>query len=277
MDTTIGFVGAGNMSEALIRGLRGAGVDGSQIFATTRSRFDRLDHLRAAWGIVPLRDKAGLSAAAKTLILAVKPQDIDQALIELRPFVTDRHLAITVMAGVSCAAVESYLNGIPVVRAMPNLPMAVGAATTALAYGRSAAAEHRAHARSLFNLVGHTVEVSEDTMDAVTAISGSGPAYVYLFMEALIEAAIQGGLPPDVAREMAIQTVYGAAKLLKDTNGDPIDLRRRVTSPGGTTMAALTVLEARGFKMNIGDAVKQAIRRARELGAGRKVGATDPK
>jgi len=269
MDTAIGFVGAGNMTEAMIRGLRSAGIDGSRIFATTRSRVDRLEHLRATWGIVPVRDKAELSASAGTLILAMKPQDIDQAMTELRPHVTDRHLIITVMAGVPCAAVESYLNGTPVVRAMPNLPMAVLAATTALAYGRNAAADHRAAARSLFNLLGHTVEVGEEAMDAVTAISGSGPAYVYLFMEALIEAAVQGGLPPEVAKEMAVQTVYGAAKLVKETDSDPADLRRRVTSPGGTTMAALTVLEARGFKMNIGDAVKQAIRRAGELAARR--------
>ncbi len=269
MDATIGFVGAGNVTEAMIRGLRGAGVDGSRILATTRRRFERLEHLRNTWGIVPLRDKAELSAAASTLILAMKPQDIDEAMTELRPHVTDRHLIITVMAGVPCASVEQYLNGTPVVRAMPNLPMAVLAASTALAYGRNATADDRAAARSLFNLLGHTVEVSEDTMDAVTAVAGSGPAYVYLFMEALIEAAIQGGLPPDIAREMAIQTVYGAAKLVKETESDPADLRRRVTSPGGTTMAALTVLEAREFKLTIGDAVKQAIRRAGELAARR--------
>jgi len=127
MDTTIGFVGAGNMSEALIRGLRGAGVDGSQIFATTRSRFDRLEHLRAAWGIVPIRDKAGLSAAATTLILAVKPQDVDQAMTELRPFVTDRHLAITVMAGVSCAGARPSATR-TIGRAAPDrlLAMVVG-------------------------------------------------------------------------------------------------------------------------------------------------------
>jgi pyrroline-5-carboxylate reductase len=266
---TLGFVGAGNMTEAMIRGLRGAGVDGSSILATTRRRVDRLEYLRDTWGIVPIRDKAELSAAASTLILAMKPQDADEAMTELRPHITSRHLLITVMAGVPCASVEQYLNGTPVVRAMPNLPMAVLAASTALAYGRNAAPDHRAAARSLFDLLGHTVEVSEEAMNAVTAVAGSGPAYVYLFMEALIEAGIQGGLPPDVAKQMAVQTVYGAAKLVKETESDPADLRRRVTSPGGTTMAALTVLEAREFKLSIGDAVKQATKRAGELAARR--------
>lgn len=268
MDTAIGFVGAGNLTEAMIRGLRGAGVEGSRIFATTRSRFERLEHMRTTWGIVPVRDKAELAASAATLILAMKPQDIEQAMTELRPHVTERHLIITVMAGVPCAVVESYLNSTPVVRAMPNLPMAVMASTTALAYGRSAAADHRASARALFDLLGHTVEVGEDAMDAVTAVAGSGPAYVYLLMEALLEAAVQVGLPPDVAKDLAVQTFFGAAKLVKETNADPADLRRRVTSPGGTTAAALAVFEARGVKEGIIDGVRRATERARELGSG---------
>lgn len=267
MNAAIGFIGAGNMAEALISGLRGAGVDGAQILATNRSRRERLDHLRRVWGIVTTPSKAEVSAAATTLVLAMKPADLDQAMRELQPHITDRHLIISLLAGVRCASVERYVGASPVVRAMPNLSAAVLASTTALAYGRRAGASHRATARSLFDRVGHTVDVGEDAMDAVTAVSGSGPAYVYLFMEALIEASIHAGLPAQVARGLAIQTVFGAAKLVKDTGGDPADFRRRVTSPGGTTMAALTVLEARGFKMAITDAVRQAMRRARELAA----------
>lgn len=265
MDTAIGFIGAGNMAEALIGGLRDAGVDGRFIVATNRSRRERLEHLTKAWGIGTTPDKAAVSAAASTLVLAMKPADLDQAMRELRPHVTDGHLVISLLAGVRCASVEQYLDGTPVVRAMPNLPAAVRASTTALAYGRHAAAAHRTMARALFAHVGETVDVSEDAMDAVTAVAGSGPAYVYLFMEALIEAGVHAGLSLDVARNLAVQTVFGAAKLVKDTRGHPADLRRRVTSPGGTTMAALTVLEARGFKMAIADAVQQAIRRAGEL------------
>ena len=270
MDSAIGFIGAGNMAEALIGGLRDAGVDGQFIVATNRSRRERLEHLTKAWGIVTTLDKAAVSAAANTLVLAMKPADLDQAMRELRPHVTDRHLIITLLAGVRCASVEQYVNGTPVVRAMPNLSAAVLASTTALAYGRHAEDTHRTAVRSLFDRVGETVDVSEEAMDAVTAVAGSGPAYVYLFMEALIEAGVQAGLSLSIARDLAVQTVFGAAKLVKETGGDPADLRRRVTSPGGTTMAALTVLEARGFKMAIADAVRQAIRRAGELALQKK-------
>jgi pyrroline-5-carboxylate reductase len=268
MGSAIGFIGAGNLAEALIRGLRDAGVDGQQIVATNRSRRERLAYLRGACGIATTPDKGEVSAAADVLLLAMKPADLDEAMRDLQPHVTDRHLVISLLAGVRCASVERYLAEriTAVVRAMPNLSAAVLASTTALAYGRHASADRRMTARALFDRVGGTVEVNEDAMDAVTAVAGSGPAYVYLFMEGLIEAGIQAGLPAEAARDLAIQTVFGAAKLVRDTAADPADLRRLVTSPGGTTNAALTVLEARGFKLAITDAVRQAIRRAKELG-----------
>jgi pyrroline-5-carboxylate reductase len=275
IEAAIGFIGAGNMAEALIGGLRDAGMDGRMILATNRSCHERLDHLRHTWGITTTSSKAEVSGTARTLVLAMKPADLDQAMRELRPHLTDRHLLISLLAGVRCASVEQYVDQAPVVRAMPNLSAAVLASTTALAYGRHAGDGPRAEAKALFDRVGQTVDVSEEAMDAVTAVAGSGPAYVYLFMEALIDAAVQAGLPAHVARDLAVQTVFGAAKLVKETESDPAELRRRVTSPGGTTMAALTVLEARGFKMAIGDAVRQAIRRAGELAAYRKSSAPD--
>jgi pyrroline-5-carboxylate reductase len=265
MDTTIGFIGAGNMAEALIGGLRDAGMDGRLIVATNRTRRERLQRLQHAWGIVTTADKREVSAAAHTLVLAMKPADLDQAMLELQPHLTDRHLIISLLAGVRCASVEQYVDGTPVVRAMPNLSAAVLASTTALTYGRNVESAHRDAARALFDRVGHTVDVSEDAMDAVTAVAGSGPAYVYLFMEALIEAGVHAGLPSEVARDLTVQTVLGAAKLAKETGASPADLRRRVTSPGGTTMAALTVLEAREFKQVVAEAVRQAVRRAGEL------------
>jgi len=266
MDTVVGFIGAGNSAEAMIRGLRAAGVEGSRILVTTRSRFQRLEQLRVSLGIVPVRDKTALAAGAATLILAMKPQDLHDAMADLGPHVTGRHLVISLLAGVRCATVEAFVDQTPVVRAMPNLPMAVGASTTALAYGRYVTDEHRTAARALFDLVGQTVEVHEDLMDAVTAVSGSGPAYVYLLMEALIDAALQVGFSLDIAKEMAVQTIFGTAKLVKETGADPADLRRRVTSPGGTTAAAVAVLEERGFRAALIDAVLKATDRARELG-----------
>lgn len=262
----IGFIGAGNFTEALVRGLRSAGVDGARIIATTRRRIARLEHLRTTWSIETTRDKAALAGAATTLILAVKPQDLPDTMAELSPLITDRHLVITPMAGVSCATVEGYLHTVPVVRVMPNLPMAVNASITPMAYGRHAGPEHRRAARALFALVGDVVEVSEDLMDATTALSGSGPAYVYLLMEALIDAALQVGFSLDIAKDMAVQTIFGTAKLVKETGAEPADLRRRVTSPGGTTAAALAVLEERGFRAALIDAVLRATERARELG-----------
>ncbi len=268
MDGALGFVGAGNFTEAMVRGLRSAGVDGARIFVTTRSRFDRLERLRAAWGIVPVRDKAALAAATEILILAVKPQDLNETMAELSPLVTDRHVVITPMAGVSCATVEGYLNSrVPVIRVMPNLPMAVNASITPMAYGRYAGPEPRRTAKALFQLVGESVEVSEDLMDATTALSGSGPAYVYLLMEALVDAALQVGFSLDTAKDMAVQTIFGTAKLVKETGAEPADLRRRVTSPGGTTAAALAVLEERGFRAALIDAVLRATARAKELGS----------
>jgi pyrroline-5-carboxylate reductase len=267
MNETIGFVGAGNFTEAMVRGLRAAGIDGSRIVVTTRQRTDRLEYLRRTWNVEPARDKAEVCARAATIILAMKPQDRDQAMGELRPHISPAHLLISVMAGVPCAAVEHHFAGMPVVRAMPNLPMAVMAGCTALAHGRYAAAEHRDAARALFDLVGHTVEVPEAAMDIVTAVAGSGPAYVYLFMEALIAAGAEAGLAPEAAHDLAVHTVYGAGKLIRDTGIDPGDLRRRVTSPGGTTQAAMTVFEARAFAATIREAVWAAIERGRELGA----------
>ncbi len=267
MNATIGFVGAGNFTEALIRGLRMAGVAGDRLLVTTRSRLDRLEALQRQWSVVPVRDKAELCRAASVLILAMKPQDLHEAMRDLAPAVTPRHLLITVLAGVPTAAVERYVDGAPVIRAMPNLPMAVRAGATAIACGRHVRDEHRTQARALFDLVGETVEVSEEWMNAVTAVSGSGPAYVYLLLEALIEAAVAVGIPPEPARALALQTVLGAARLVRDTNADPADLRHRVTSPGGTTRAALAVLEARGFKPAVIEAVRRATERARELGS----------
>jgi pyrroline-5-carboxylate reductase len=197
----------------------------------------------------------------------MKPQDRDEAMAELRPYVTQSHLLISVMAGVPCVSVERHVEGAPVVRAMPNLPMAVRAGCTALAHGRHATAEHRAAAKALFDFVGHTVEVPEGAMDIVTAVAGSGPAYVYLFMEALIAAGAEAGLTPEAAHDLAVHTVYGAGKLIRDTRIDPGDLRRRVTSPGGTTQAAMNVFEARAFENTIREAVWAAIQRGKELGA----------
>lgn len=266
METAIGFIGAGNMAEALISGLRGAGVDGAQILATNRSRRERLDRLSASWGIRVTPDKAEVCGSARTLILAVKPGDLAQASQELRPHLVPEHLVISVLAGVRCASVEMYLGGAPVVRAMPNLPAAVMASATALAYGQGVTGIHRTAAVSLFGRLGQTVEVREEALDAVTAIAGSGPAYVYLFMEALIEAGVQVGLSRAVAQDLALQTVYGAAKLAIESGGDPGDLRRRVTSPHGTTAVGLAALEEGGFAPAIGEAVRRATRRATELG-----------
>lgn len=265
VEEAIGFVGAGNMAEALIRGLRGAGVAGERIVVTNRSRRARLDDLHRSWGIATTSNKAEVCERSRTVVLAMKPADLDEAMGELRFYVTDRHLLISVLAGVRCAGVERYLDGTPVIRAMPNLAAAILASATALAYGRYAGSEHRAVAQSLFGRLGHTVDVSEDAMDAVTALAGSGPAYVYLFMEALIEAGREAGLSPQVARDLAMHTVLGAARLVIETGSDPGELRRRVTSPGGTTMAALQALEERGFKAAVWDAVRRATRRAQEL------------
>ncbi len=195
----------------------------------------------------------------------MKPKDVAEATQQLQPYVGPGHRILSVVAGLTLASLERAFPGLPVVRAMPNTPSAVREGVTAYALGRWAGQEDAQLARDLFGAVGAVVEVPEERIDLVTGLSGSGPAYVFFLVESLIEAGVRAGLPPQVARDLVVQTVFGAARMLRDTGEDPAELRRRVTSPGGTTMAGLGALEEHGVRGALVEAVQRATRRAREL------------
>ncbi len=262
----IGLIGAGNMADALIRGILGQRLLlPNQVWATNRSNRDRLMALETNYGIRITTTKPSLLDAATVLILAVKPKDMHDVFKEIGDTVRQDQLVISVAAGVPLTAIERALAGVPVIRAMPNTSAAVQASATVLARGTHASEDHLHTATQIFQAVGDAVSAPEEVLDTVTGLSGSGPAYIYRFTEAMIAAGTDLGLSDALARRLAIQTLFGAARMLTQSEEDPAELRRRVTSPGGTTMAGLSVLEARGFANTVGEAVRCATARAREL------------
>ena len=262
----IGMIGAGNMADALIKGLLGRHVlPPGAIWATNRSNRERLAGLQARYGVQITPVKPPLLEAASIVVLAVKPKDTQEVLDQITGTVRGEQLVISVIAGIPLASLERALHGIPVIRAMPNTSAAVLASATALAAGRHATEEHLQTATRIFEAVGDAVTVPEDVLDVVTALSGSGPAYVYRLIEAMIHAGTDLGLGAELARRLAVQTLIGAARMLTESAADPGELRRKVTSPGGTTMAALGVLEERGFAQAVRAAISRAAERAREM------------
>ncbi|MCL4424540.1 MAG: pyrroline-5-carboxylate reductase [Firmicutes bacterium] len=264
----IGFIGAGSMAEAIVRGLLATGFPPERILLTNRSRRERLQELQEKWGVEVTPDKAFLVNWSDILILAVKPKDMAEVLAENGQLAREEQLVLSVAAGITTRFIESNLMGeVPVVRAMPNTSTVVQESATALALGRWAKEKEAVLAGAIFRAVGQVLMVQEKDLDAVTGLSGSGPAYVYRMIEAMIEAGTQVGLTQTVARELAVQTVLGAAKMLRETGEDPAALRHRVTSPGGTTLAGLQALEERGFPAAIRAAIERATHRAGEIAA----------
>jgi pyrroline-5-carboxylate reductase len=263
----IGFVGGGNMAEALVRGLLSAGVTSAAALRVSDPLEARRDHLTELYGIQTTADNAALAAWADLLVLAVKPQSMAEALAMLSKALRADALVVSIAAGVPTATIEAGLKGEPrVIRAMPNAAAMALAAATAIAAGAHARAEDLAIAQALFESVGRAVAVKESALDAVTGLSGSGPAYVMLVIEALADGGVKVGLPRDVAMMLASQTVYGAAKLQLESGEHPAVWKDRVSSPGGTTIAGLARLEARGVRSAFVEAVEAASARSSELG-----------
>ena len=262
------FLGAGSMAEAMIKGLLSAELlEAQQITVSSRKRVERLTALNTTYGVRACEEKLSELAAADIIILAMKPFDLVAALEEVNSAITPPQLIISLAAGVSTAMISSCLAvHVPVIRAMPNTSSFVQASATAITNGRWASDAHLELAQILFSAIGTSVVVQEELMDAVTGLSGSGPAYFYYVFESLLEAGIACGLPDDTARTLLLQTVYGAAKMLKETGKSPSELRRQVTSPNGTTMAGITVLEEGNGKQLLINTVKRATQRSQELG-----------
>lgn len=261
----IGFIGGGNMAEAIIKGLLGGGVPAGAIMVAEPVPLRR-DFLSAEYSVEVTVDNLDVARQAEIIILAIKPQVAASVLTGLEPVISSDKLIISIMAGISTGFIEETLtNGVRVVRCMPNTPALVQTAASALCPGRKATGHDLEIAREIFSLVGVVVTVPEKQMDAVTGLSGSGPAYVFTFIEALADAGVKNGLPRDVAASLAVQTVLGAARMAAETGEHPALLRERVTSPGGTTIAALHALENGRFRGLIMDAVDAATQRSKEL------------
>lgn len=266
-EVRVALIGAGHLAEALVSGWRDAGVPGSHVRVTNRSRAERLEHFRERYGTVACRTKAEALADADVVVLAVRPTDVTDALAECRPVWPEKAVLLSPVAGVSVSRLRDGLgDDARVVRAMPNTSCAVGESATAV-YGPDLPEVMRTRVDALLRCVGSVTHMArESDMDTVTALAGSGPAYVYLLIEGLVQGAVAEGLSPDTARDLAVQMVYGAASHLRTSAEDPGQLRRRVTSPGGTTQAALDTLERRGFRPALEEAVARAAARSRELG-----------
>jgi pyrroline-5-carboxylate reductase len=278
MANTVGLIGCGNMGRALVLGLLAAGKHQRADLIASDADGSRRQALSSELGIEVVADNRAVVAKAAVLVLAVKPQIIGDVLADLAPVVAPHHLVISIAAGVTAATVEQRLGGkVRVVRAMPNLPAIVAAGATALAAGSHATAQDVEQARTLFDSVGRTVVVGEAQMDAVTGLSGSGPAYAMLVIEGLADGGVQMGLPRSVALLLATQTVYGASRLLLETGEHPGQLKDRVASPGGTTIAGIDALEQGGVRYTMMNAVKVATERAQLLGAGQSSAASTRK
>ena len=260
----LGFVGAGNMGKALIEGLVGQIAPG-QITAADLIP-EALESL-AALEVNTSTQAVDAVRGQDLVILGLKPQVATPVLAELAPLLAAGQIVVSMMAGVPPARIEELLpEGTPVVRVMPQTLVRLRAAACALSAGRAASGEQLALVRSLFDLVGTTGEVAESQMDAVTGLSGSGPAWAYTVIEALIDGGVRSGLPREVSTKLAAQTLSGAARLVLESGEHPAVLKDQVTSPGGTTIAGLHVLEEKGLRDALISAVQAAARRSAELG-----------
>ncbi len=265
----IAVIGAGRIGEALISGLLSSGWrEAADITASTR-RPERVIELTERYGIDVTASNVEAAAGAALVVLAVKPQDIDVLLGEIGPAITVEQTVLTVAAATSTATIERHLaSGVPVVRAMPNTPSTVHEGVAGLCAGAHADEEHVSLAEDALAHLGAVVRVPERHMDAVTAVSGSGPAYFALLAEAMIEGGLLLGLSREISTQLVIQTMLGTAKQLRDERLHPVELREMVTSPGGTTIAAIRELESAGVRAAFLNAIQAAMTRARELEAG---------
>lgn len=264
---TIGFIGAGNMAEAMIRGLLEAKlVTADQVIASDIVETKR-QQIRLRYGIQTVTEGRDVGAKASILILAVKPQDMEAALQGIAASVDQAKTIISIAAGITTAFIADRLPAkARIVRAMPNAPALVLAGAAGIAKGEHATTEDLQVAEAIFAAVGKAVVVEEKHLDAVTGLSGSGPAYVFLFIEALADAGVKVGLTRDVAGLLAAQTVLGAARMVLESGRHPAELKDMVASPGGTTIAGLYALERGGLRGTLMEAVEAATIRSRELG-----------
>ncbi len=265
--TTTAIFGAGVMGETLLSGLIRSGRDVSDLLITER-RVAHAEQLQAKYGVRVVENAEG-AAAAEVLVLVVKPQDMDALLSEIRDHVSPGNVVVSLAAGITTEFLEARLpEGASVVRVMPNTPALVDQGMAAISPGRHCTPEHLEQAEQLLRSCGKVVRVDEKHQDAVTAISGSGPAYIFYVVEAMIEAGVVLGMPRATSTELVVQTLFGAATMLKETGEHPTVLREQVSSPGGTTVAALRQLDDHKVRAAFITAMEAAARRSHDLASG---------
>jgi pyrroline-5-carboxylate reductase len=265
----VAILGAGKIGESLLSGLLSSGWRKPEEIIVTGRRAERVDDLVARYGVRGTTSNADAVHGADVIVIAVKPQDLDILLGEIGPVVSEGQTVLSVAAAIPTAAIEARLpSGVPVVRSMPNAPSTVHEGIAGICAGAHADEEHLALAEEILRHLGAVVRVPERYMDAVTAVSGSGPAYFALLAEAMIEAGILLGLTRETSTQLVVQTMLGTAKLLRDENMHPVELREMVTSPGGTTIRAIRELEQAGVRAAFLNAIQAAMERSRELAAG---------
>jgi pyrroline-5-carboxylate reductase len=268
---TMGFVGSGNMAEAMINGVLKAQVYRPGQVYVSDVRTDRVEYLRQHYGVRTTTSNGELASKVDVLVLSVKPQNMKDALESIKGRIGEDVLVISIAAGIKTSLISSVLGDIAIVRVMPNMPAWVDQAATAL-YANQKARTKVEKARLIFLSVGKVVVVDDEALlDAVTAVSGSGPAYFFLLMQEMITAGIELGLPPEDAQNLVLQTAKGAALLAEKAAGEgstPAQLSARVATPNGTTEAAFKVFHAKGFSEMVSAALRRAAERSRELSAG---------
>jgi pyrroline-5-carboxylate reductase len=268
---TIALLGAGKIGESLLAGLLSSGWRSPEEIVATGRREERLRQVADRHGVRTTLSNAEAVAGAGIVVVAVKPQDFDTLLGEIGGLVTPEQTVLSVAAAIPTAQIEARLaTGVPVVRAMPNAPSLVHEGMAGICAGAHAGDEHLAVAEDVLSHLGSVVRVPERAMDAVTAVSGSGPAYFALLAEGMIEAGILLGLSREVSTQLVVQTMLGTARLLRDERIHPVELREGVTSPGGTTIRAIQELENAGVRAALFNAIEAAMERSRELAAGQQ-------
>jgi pyrroline-5-carboxylate reductase len=262
----IAVLGAGKLGETLIKGLLEAGVINIDNVTITAGHQQRLDQMRARFNVSGTLSNRAAAEAVDIVIVAVKPQTVPVVLNEIGDLLRPAQLLISVAASVSTAFIEKHIAApVPVIRAMPNTPCLLNKGMTGIAPGKNATPEHVALAKFIFDAVGRTVVADEKHMDAITGLSASGPAFIYIIIESLAEAGVKVGLPRDVATELAAQTVVGAGSMVLETAEHPAKLKDSVTTPAGCTIDGILELEEGGLRVTLIKAVVKATQRAKEL------------
>ncbi|MGP7816161.1 pyrroline-5-carboxylate reductase [Niallia sp. 01092] len=266
--TKLTFIGAGSMCEAIISGIVNSKmINGEDIFVTNRANQERLETLQNQYGVNYSYNMETLSANADAIILAMKPKDVKEAITEIKPFLADNTLLISVLAGVSIKSMELLADkALPIARAMPNTSATVGKSATGIAMNAYVNENQKQFVLKIFETIGLSTVVEESQLDAVTGLSGSGPAYIYYIVEAMEKSAVEIGLDHQIAKELIVQTLNGAAEMIATSSKTPAELRKNVTSPGGTTEAGIKVLDSFNVQNAFIQCIQEAAAKSKQLG-----------